>query len=165
MSLRHYPARLLILPTLSSLLLLGLCGTLAVYLAREQTRTAAALGEDIGSRGAAINLEVTLSNLATLHDRNSRDVEALHEQVRADLAEIERFADKPEEQLLAGRVTERFDAYREMWQHSSTPAELAGFIREQVVPAADALRTYNAQELKRSEEGHRRSLQRMAWGL
>src|SRR5262245_15022641 len=165
MSLRHYPARLLLLSSLSSLLLLGLCVTLAVYLAREQRRTAAVLGEDIGSRGAAINLEVTLSNLATLHDRNSRDVEPLHEQVRADITEIERFADKPEEQVLARRAAERFDTYREKWQASATPDELARFIREQVVPVADTLRTYNAQELKRSEEGHHRSLQRMAWGL
>src|SRR6478752_4823933 len=99
MSLRRYPARLLLLSGASSLLLLGLCSVLAISLAREQTRTAAILGEDIGSRGAAINLEVTLSNLVALHDRNSRDVEPLHEQVQTDLIEIERFADKPEEQL------------------------------------------------------------------
>ncbi len=165
MSLRHYPARLLLLSSLSSLLLLGLCGTLAVYLAREQTRTAAVLGEDIGSRGAAINLEVTLSNLATLHDRNSQDVEALHEQVRTDLTEIERFADKPEEQVLARQVAELFAAYREGWLRATPPNELARFIRERLAPAADALRTYNGRELKQSEEGHRRSLQRMVWGL
>src|SRR5262245_10950875 len=154
MSLRRYPARLLLLSSLSSLLLLGLCVTLAVYLAREQTRTAAALGEDIGSRGAAINLEVTLSNLAALHDRNTRDVGPLHEQVRADLNEIERFADKPEEQVLARQVAEKFDTYSAKWDAAAPSAELARFVREQVVPVADALRTYNGRELKQSEEGH-----------
>lgn len=110
MSLRRYPARLLLLAATSSLLLLGLCGVLAASLIQEQKRTAAILGEDIGSRGAAIKLEVTLSNLAALHDRNSRDAEPLYEQVRADLGEIERFADEPEEQVLARRIGELFES-------------------------------------------------------
>ena len=60
MSLRRYPARLLLLSAMSSLLLLALCTVLAISFAREQSRTAAILGEDIGSRGAAIKLEVSL---------------------------------------------------------------------------------------------------------
>src|ERR687887_216573 len=53
MSLRRYPARLLVAAALSSLLILGLSGSLAVYLEREQARTAEVHGEDIGSRRAA----------------------------------------------------------------------------------------------------------------
>ena len=165
MSLRRYPARLLLLSAMSSLLLLALCTVLAISFAREQSRTAAILGEDIGSRGAAIKLEVTLSSLAALHDRNLRDVEPLHEQVRADLTEIERFADKPEEQVLARGITDRFEAYRQKWQSSTPSAELARMIRERVMPIAESLRAYNGKELQQSEEVHRRSLQRMTWGL
>ena len=165
MSLRRYPARLLLLSATSSLIVLGLCGVLAASLAREQERTAAILGEDIGSRGAAFNLAVTLSNLVALHDRHSRDVEPLQEQVRADLGEIQRFADKPEEQILARTISEHFDSYRAKWQNSASSDELARYLRENVVPVAEQLRVYNGQELKRSEEGHYRSLQQMAWGL
>src|SRR5690242_9035054 len=56
MTLRHYPNRFLIASALSSLLLLGLCGSVAVYLNWEQSRTADALGEDLGSRRAAADL-------------------------------------------------------------------------------------------------------------
>ena len=165
MPIRTYPGRVLFVAVTFCLLLLALCGTVALYLYREQDRTAAVLGEDIGSRGAAINLETTLNNLAVLHDRNSRDVEPLHEQAATDLTEIDRFADKDEERRLAAAAAADFGTYLLSWRAAAPPADLARFLRERVVPAVVTLRLYNGRALQRSEEQHRRSLRRMAWGL
>src|SRR5262245_4970264 len=115
MSLRHYPSRLFFFAALSSLLLLGLCGTVAVYLAREQARTADVLGENIGSRRAAADLEATLADLLTLHKKQVHDVEPIQERVEAQLAEIHRLADKERERELADRVAASYRAYLALW--------------------------------------------------
>src|SRR5262245_35184453 len=52
MDLHNYPTRFLIAAAIASLLLLGLCGTVAVFLNGEQSRTADELAEDIRSRKA-----------------------------------------------------------------------------------------------------------------
>src|SRR5262245_24365624 len=104
MSLRHYPHRLLVAATLSRLLVLGLCGTLAVYLSGEQARTAEVLGENIGSRRAASNLEEAVTALLALHRRGAKDVAPLHERVETHLTEIEQFADKEQEREYARKV-------------------------------------------------------------
>ncbi|HEX4610699.1 MAG TPA: ATP-binding protein [Urbifossiella sp.] len=165
MSISSYPRRLLFVTVTSCGMALVLCGTVALSLYREQARTAAALGEDIGSRGAAINLEATLNALAMLHDRRSPDVEPLHRQAEDDLVEIDRHANKPEERQLAGDTAGQFTEYVRRWRADAPPAELAGFLRERALPAVQTLRVYNGEEMKRSEDEHRRSLRRMAWGL
>lgn len=165
MPIRSYPGRVLLVTVASSLLLLGLCGAIALYFALEQSRTADVLREDIGSRGAAMSLVATENNLAVLHDRRSRDVEPLHDQARAELAEVERFADKDDERRLARLAAERFENYLRRWRAGDPPNELAAFLRTEAVPAVEALRLYNSDELWRSEDEHRRSLRRMAWGL
>lgn len=165
MPIRSYPRRVLIVTVVSCLLLAVLCGTVAFTLARELSRTATVLGEDIDSRGAAINLESSLNSLAALHDRKTPDVEPLHDQIRADLADIRRLADKEQEFLLVRQAAAEFDEYLRHRQAGNPPDELARFLREQVVPTAAALRVYNGQELRRSEEGHRRSLRQIVWGL
>jgi two-component system sensor histidine kinase HydH len=165
MPIRSYPTRVLAAAATACAVALGLCGTVAVRLYREQDRTAAALGEDIGSRGAAIELEATLNALAALHDRRSQDADPLCEQARADLAAIERFADKDEEKELARRVAGRFDEYDRRRAAGTDPPALAAFLRADALPAVAALRKYNGRELKRSEEEHRAALRRAAWGL
>ena len=82
------------------------------------------------------------------------------------MTEIERFADKPEEQVLARGITDRIS--RLTARNGKAPRHrpsLARMIRERVMPVAESLRRYNGKELQQSEEGHRRSLQRMTWGL
>src|SRR5262249_57983434 len=56
-SLRTYPGRFLILSVVGSGVVLLVCGTLAVYLEQEQSRTASVLSENIGSRRAAADME------------------------------------------------------------------------------------------------------------
>jgi two-component system sensor histidine kinase HydH len=165
MPIRSYPQRVLFSTFAASLLVVGLCGTVAYYLYEEQDRTAAVLQEDIGSRGANINLEATLNNLAALHNQKSREVEPLQEQARKDLADIFSFANKEQERQLADEVAAKFEEYLALWQGGAPPEALASFLQKKAVPAIVALREYNGRELQQSEEGHRQSLRRMAWGL
>ena len=165
MPIRSYPRRVLTVTVGACGLLLTLCGTVAIYLAAEQSRTADVLREDIGSRGAAMSLEATENNLALLHDRGSRDVAPLQDQALTDLAEVERFADKDEELHLARAAEGRFREYLARARADHPHRELAAFLRAEAVPAVARLREFNAGELRRSEDEHRRALRRMAWGL
>ena len=165
MSLRTYPGRLLASALVSSFLLLTTCGIVAWYLHRQQTSTADALSEDIGSRGAAINLEATLHTLIALQTRRFEDVETLHLQVAEDLKEIERFADKPFERQRFNELDASFKEYLLLLAKSTSPTGRAEYLQSHTLPAAQALRQANGQELKISEEEHRRSVRRMAWGL
>ena len=109
MSLSLYPRRFFFFSALSSLVALIVCVTLAVSLAREQARTADVLGENIGSRRAAANLEEAVSDLLALHQRNAKDVEAIHERVEQHLIEIEQLADKEEEVRLETGIATSYD--------------------------------------------------------
>src|SRR3954471_11313921 len=91
------PLRIVAPTALTSLLLLAVCAVVSAYLYRQQTGTAEELGENIGSRQAASHLEETLQALVPSHPPGDEHVEPLHDQIRQRLAEIESFADKPEE--------------------------------------------------------------------
>ena len=165
MPIRNYPQRVLIIAIVSCLLLAGLCGTVAITLAGELSRTATILGEDIDSRGAAINLEASLNNLAALHEHNASEVEPLIDQVRSDLAEIGLLANKPEEIRLLTMVKDRYAEYSNLDPAVTTPSIRARFVREQVLPPAIDLRIYNGKELRFSEESHLLALRQIVWGL
>src|SRR5262249_41515012 len=96
-----YPLRFVALVALSSLSLLVLCASMAIFLYRMQSDTADVLGENIVSRQAASDLNDSLGQLATrLQQRNGAD-ERLHDQIEKDLTSITKYADKPEEIDLA----------------------------------------------------------------
>jgi two-component system sensor histidine kinase HydH len=163
--IRTYPGRVLVITTASSLLMLGLCGTVAISLYQSQARSADILSEDIDSRGAAIDLEATLHNLAALLERRARDVTPLHDQVQVDLVEIDRYADKAEERELAALVAAAFADYLDHRRAGASDERLAHEVRHAVLPLATNLRTYNGQRLQESEEAHRSILRHTAWGL
>ena len=165
MSIRGYPSRVLFATIVPSLLAMVLCGLVALWLNQEQIRTADALDQDIASRSTAVNLEVTLNNLAVLHDRQSQDLEPLHEKIASDLSDITSYADTGEERALVARVTERCDEYLRLWAARAPHNKLSPFLREKAVPAVDALRRFQNRELKRTDEKHRLALRRMAWGM
>src|SRR5881397_1358650 len=104
MSLRTYPGRLLAGTISASALVLLLCGSVAVYLEREQDRTASVLSENIGSRVAAANAEESLNDLTALHRQGAMEVEPVHERIAGHLAEIDSLADKDRERVLAERA-------------------------------------------------------------
>lgn len=169
LSLTLYPRRFFFFTTLSGMVALVVCGTLAVSLAREQARTADVLGENIGSRRAAANLEESISDLLALHQRHAKDVEALHERVEEHLREIESLADKSEEIRLEQSIDESYRKYLALWSlrdhvHDRRDA-LIKHLREDTLPYCQDLRNLNANLIEDSEKDLRTSLRNMAWGL
>src|SRR5262245_40485000 len=73
-----YPLRFVALVALSSLSLLILCASMAIFLYRMQTITAEALGENIGSRQAAYDLNDSLTLLAERLRQGDGPVDHLH---------------------------------------------------------------------------------------
>jgi two-component system sensor histidine kinase HydH len=160
----------LIAPTaLTSLLLLAVSATAAVYLYLQQTGTAEELRENIGSRQAASNLEETLQDLVAYHRKGDEHVEPLHEKIVQRLAEIESYADKPEEKRLAEELTEGYEHYLKAWNSSSDNSTRGAAARtvleREVLPLCQDLRKFNAKQIDTSEQLHRRTLRWMAWGL
>ncbi len=169
MALQTYPTRLLLASALASLLVFGLCGAAAVYLNSEQSRTADVLQENIGSRRAAANLEETLIALAAQHEQGVANVAALHERVEMHLAEIERYADKPQERVLARTISDSYRKYLALWDGGQFPPDrrdaLVRQLRDDTLPACQRLRKFNTTQIEESEQEHRRSLRQMTWGL
>jgi two-component system sensor histidine kinase HydH len=165
MPIRTYAGRLLFVSIVSSLSVLVVSASLAGYLYLDQSRTADLLSEDIGSRGAAINVEATLNNLASLHSRGVVTVEPLHTQLMTDMAEVERFVNKPRERELADELRNEFTEYLRLWQSHVPSMDLADYLRAKPLPSVQALRKFNGDEMRASEEVHRRSVNRMIWGL
>ena len=165
MSLRTYPRRFLAITASASGLVLALCGTVAVYLDREQARTAGVLSENIGSRRAASNAIESISDLIALHRRNAQDVEPVHDRIRGHMAEIEALADKDQERILAQRAALGFAVYLDGWAARRQPADLIALLVEGPLAACQELRDFNVGQIEESDRDHRRALQKMTWGL
>jgi signal transduction histidine kinase len=163
------PQLRIIAPTVfTSLLLLAVCTVASVYLVRQQTGTAEELGENIGSRQAASNLEETLQDLTAYHLKGDEHVGPLHEKIHQRLDEIESFADKPEEKDLAERLKASYGHYLEVWQTAGTADRAAAarvVLDKDVMPLCQQLRKFNARQIDESERVHRQTLRWMAWGL
>ena len=163
MSLRTYPGRLLAGTVSASALVLLLCGTLAVYLEREQDRTASVLSENIGSRVAAANAEETLNDLIALQRQGAKEVAPVHDRIAGHLAEIEALADKEPERVLSRRAGLGFASYRDAWAAGQPPDELIALAEP--LAACHELREYNAGQIEESDRDHRRAIRRTSWGL
>lgn len=169
MALRDYPNRFLFASILSSLLVLGLCGTVAVFLAAEQSRTADILAENIGSRRAAANLEEVMAALALLHQRGVRNVAPLHERAEGHLADVRYYADKEKEREFVRRIAKSYRRYLSMWvkakRRRGPQPELVRQLEDDCVPACQRLQDFNMSQIDESEREHLVSVQRMTWGL
>jgi two-component system sensor histidine kinase HydH len=164
MSLLHYPGRLLVVTTASSLLLLVASVGVAVYVNSEQARTADVLGENVESRRAAANLEETLLDLIELHASGVTAVQPLQDRIASHLQTIEQFADKQDERETVWRIADSFAEYRTQWEkHGSAWA--AEQLRTQMLPACQRLREFNATQIEESERDHRQALKWMGWGF
>src|SRR5262245_2141524 len=108
-----YHFRLVGPTALTSLLLLALCGAVAVFVYRQQTDTAEELGENIGSGRAAADLEECLVDLAALQKDPLARVGPVHERIEEHVAEIRARADKAEEQAWVRQLTAALGRYLE----------------------------------------------------
>jgi two-component system sensor histidine kinase HydH len=167
MPLQTYPLRILLLAVATSIFVLSLAASLAVYLNQLQAEAANVRRENNESWHAAANLEESLYHLIALHRRNVRDVEPLHERVQEHLAEIESLADKPEEKVLSRQLDRGFEEYLTDWRNAGTTASsrLADRLENQLIPLCRQLREYNSGQVELSEREQQRALRRMTWGL
>jgi len=172
--IQYYPSRFLATIELTSLLLLGLCISVAYVLLHQQNVTAEALNEDVGSRRAAVNLEESLMDLIALHRHPTEGVKPIQDRITSiHLPAIEHYSNKEVEKRYAAQVVASFGAYLDFWKHSAGQAgsrqaigeEAARRLESQTLKECRQLREYNAQQIEESEQAHQRSLRWMAWGL
>jgi len=75
---------------------------------------------------------------------------------------IEQFVDKPQEHQLAKRLSESLLKYRQLWSASSstdkTSHEAVTLLRTETLPAVQALRNYNGDQIQTSAIEHRTTL-------
>jgi signal transduction histidine kinase len=166
---RDYQLRMVAPTVLTSLLLVAVCSVVSVYLYSQQTGTAEELTENLGSRQAASNLEETLQDLAAYLRKGDEHVEPLNEKIESSLAEIRRFADKPQEKALAKELQDSYGRYAASWQaggpSSTRTAAAQEIVDGQMLPLCRQLRTFNAEQVNMSRQAHERTLRAMAWGL
>jgi two-component system sensor histidine kinase HydH len=166
MALHAYPARILYVSGLSSLLVLGLCASVAYWLYQEQSRTADILDENQVSTRAALNLEGTLMSLIAVHKKRSADdLAGLHAEVEANLARINSYADKQQERDYADRIGREVGVYFELSRRGKDPAALAENLQDGALATCRQLREFNSREVDESLHQHLRSLRRMTWGM
>ena len=158
-------------PTLLvSLLFLGSCTTAAFYLHHRQSALLRALDEDLWSRRLAADLLRALESLPG--DRPTAE-DALHGRIGVLIGQAERFADKPEEARLVGRLKAGFDRYLRGRRTGAAPAaaseeggrQAPGILEAELVPTCRELERFNSAEVDRSEGALQRAVTSMAWGL
>src|SRR5439155_14872408 len=132
------------LVALSSLSLLVLCASMAIFLYRMQTDTADVLGENIGSRQAASDLTDSLTQLVAKLRQGNGPVERLHEQIETDLKAITYYADKPAEQDLAKKLRDSFDHYLAIVKVSGIDAVQPALrvLEQEMLPDCQQLRQF-----------------------
>jgi signal transduction histidine kinase len=162
-----YPLRFVALVALSSLSLLVLCASMAIFLYRMQSDTADVLGENIVSRQAASDLSDRLAQLAERLRKGKLPVEDLHHKIANDLKSIEQYADKPAEKEFAQKLQKSFTHYLGIVAVSGADAVApAGAILEkEMLRDSQELLQFNQIQVAESQREHRRTLRLMAWGL
>src|SRR5437762_3077736 len=154
-----YPLRFVALVALSSLSLLVLCASMAIFLYRMQSDTADVLGENIVSRQAASDLNDSLAQLAERLRRGSGTDERLHEQIEKDLTAITKYADKPEEMELAAKLRETFKGYVAIVKVSGMDAMKPALLDvDTMLRDCQLLREFNQAQVSKSQSEHRRTL-------
>lgn len=169
-----------------SLLLLGSCTGVAVYLHRQQRGSAERYGENVGSRRVAHELEVALNEMllselrAVLHpatDRsqtNAERISELYERIDGLLGEAQDLADKPTERELVAKLVESFRGYTEARQAALAAPAVASQERRlgaietldsDTLPICRDLRRFNSQATEESQAAHALTVRWMAWGL
>jgi two-component system sensor histidine kinase HydH len=159
---------------LVSVLLLGLCTATAVYLYRQQATTAQILEENVVSRKIDHDLETAMNDLIAV-PRDSRDqVEALHEEIHALLAQAQEVAATEEERDLVRQLAHSFTRYRQRWDThvASVPASgdeavtaVVTILETETLPLCRQLREYHSLRIEQVAAAHRHIVHWMAWGL
>lgn len=150
---------------LMSLLFLGSCVTAAVYLHHRQSSSLLALDENIGSRRRATDL---LRALEALPAGSPAAGEGAQRRVGELIGRARRFADKPEESRLVGRLEEGFTRYLRSQPADAVEQgsrEESSLVQSELIPACRELEQFSSDEVDRSEHALQRVVAWTAWGL
>jgi len=157
--MNRMPSRYLWPVLLTTAVLLGLCTVTAVLLFRQRAGMSEALRENIVSRRAAADMEEDLTTLHGLLKDRVENVGSLHEQIRAHLNDVVRYADRAEAKELADAVRESYGQYERAWRelppptdpaHAEAVGRLAGLVEAELKPQCHALREYNTLRIEES---------------
>jgi two-component system, NtrC family, sensor histidine kinase HydH len=157
-----------------SLLLLGLCTATAVYLYRQQATTAQILEENVIGRKIDHDLESAVDDLIAVHRDGSDQVDALHERIRALLAQAQELTAKEEERSLVHQLEHSFTRYRQRWDTRVAPVQASGedavtaamtILETETLPLCRQLREYHSLRIEQAAAAHRQTVHWMAWRL
>src|SRR5436190_21262395 len=164
---RDFPSRITRLAVILSVSLFALCIVAAYYLYRQQAATAESLGENIGSRKAARNVEIALEELIQHLGAGGAQAAAFADKVKQPLAEARGLADKEEEERLVRELEKSYDRAWETLQDNSAASKQDALkvLVADTLPISRRLQKFNAEQIDVSEAEHRQTVRRMAIGL
>jgi signal transduction histidine kinase len=163
----HLPLRV-VAPTLFvSLLLVSLCTLAAVYLYRQQSNTALAVGENVESRRIAEDLRVTLIDLAAFVRGGGKRVGDLDARVREGLARAEKYADKPMERELVEKLRSSFLDYQSHWDAGTAEGRklAVATLTQETMKRCEELREYNQGQIEESQREQEKTVRWLALGF
>lgn len=145
-----------------SLLLLSLCIAAAVYLYRQQERSAAEIHENVTSRSIANELVDAVINLKdTIASENASQARQWRDEVARKLRKAEEYADKDEELQLVSELKAHFEQFNQ----EPTVERRRQILEQSLLPKANGLQHFNLRQIETAERLHRDTVPWLAWGL
>jgi two-component system sensor histidine kinase HydH len=169
-----FRASYLVPVVLTSLCLVVLCAVTAASLFAQQAAATHVLRENVSSRRAAAELRGSLNVLVELEHRHVENVADLHVKAQESLHAIRRYADQPEEKVLADRLETGYAEYLRRWQampptgdprHEALLADATRLLEVEVLNPCREYEGYNDRRVEESTTGHERTLRQLAWGM
>lgn len=159
---------------LITLCVVVLCAFTVASLFYQQAGTTRILRENVSSRRAGSDLRGCLNILVALEKHRIESVAELHARALTLLAEVRRFADRPEEKALSATMDARFADYLRMWQALPAPTDpgheqaanaATQFLEIHVLDPCREYEEFNDQRIEESTLHHERVLGQLAWGM
>ncbi len=171
--MKRFQTRVLVPVVTVSVCLVVLCAITAASLFAQQAAITGVLRENVSSRRSAAELRGTLNVLVELEHRRVENVDDLNAQARESLKGVRRYADQPEERVLADRLEAGFGKYLTLWQattpadprHEATVVEASRLLEAEVLMPCREFEAYNDRRVEDSTAGHERTLGHLAWGM
>jgi two-component system, NtrC family, sensor histidine kinase HydH len=154
---------------LVSLLLLGLSIAAAFYLYLQQDFSASGVVENVSSAQIALTLANTLVELEDALPKPGEPVK-LHADVREQLQQARKLADKPREQELVGELERQLADYFAIWTGhdkplTNAPLDQAHSVLKEARRLCRNLEEFNTQESSAAAASHRQQVDWMIGGL
>jgi two-component system sensor histidine kinase HydH len=166
--------RMLLPLLLTSTISFILCAAMAVFLLREQSQSAASLGETIASYRTTAKLEESLVDLIALLGTKVEEVQALNDRIDTHLRELRSHANTPEERDAINDLDDSFTAYLTIWRtlprrlgqdHVDARREAIRVLEHETLPICQDLRENLSDQIDASQREHQATVRSLAWGL